>query len=310
MILCIVVTYNASKWISKCFGSLVNSTIPIKVVVMDNGSMDETPSIIRKNYPSVEVIETGINLGFTKANNLGFKRFIEDQFKYVFLLNQDAWIEKDTLNKLLEVFEKNPDAGIVSPIHLNGNSTGLDKGFALYLTPDNTPKFISDLYIGSLKSSYRTNFVNAAAWLINRKCIQKVGVFDSSLFCHYGEDDNYCQRVRYHNFGIYISTEATICHDREDRPKKRPQVFDKMNQDLIKKTQYSNPFLPDSIITDKLINLKRLQKRKVIKYSLSLNFKKLMDFKNYYNEELNFFKLIQESRESYLNDGLKWLNDL
>ena len=54
--------------------------------------------------------------------------------------------------------------------------------------------FMSDSYTQQLENYYEVDFVNAAAWLLSRECIDKVGLFDS-LFFHYGEDVNYCQRL-------------------------------------------------------------------------------------------------------------------
>lgn len=59
--------------------------------------------------------------------------------------------------------------------------------------------------------------VNAAAWLVSAACIKKVGGFDRLLFTHYGEDDNYCQRLEYHGFELIVNSQAIIYHDRENR---------------------------------------------------------------------------------------------
>ena len=84
----IVVTYNGSKWIDKCFGSLVNSTIPLQIFAVDNGSSDGTPDIIRSKFPSVQVIENKENLGFGQANNIGIRQAYDAGADYVFLLNR------------------------------------------------------------------------------------------------------------------------------------------------------------------------------------------------------------------------------
>ena len=60
-------------------------------------------------------------MGFGEANNIGIKSSIKQGADYVFLLNQDAWIEKDTIKILLSVITKNENIGIASPIHLNGS---------------------------------------------------------------------------------------------------------------------------------------------------------------------------------------------
>ena len=73
-IYCIVITYNGSKWIDKCFGSLVSSTIPLDIIAVDNGSSDGTLEIIHQKFPEVNTIEAHQNLGFGSANNVGIKK--------------------------------------------------------------------------------------------------------------------------------------------------------------------------------------------------------------------------------------------
>ncbi len=217
----IIVTYNGSKWIDKCFSSLNNSKIPLKILAIDNASTDRTPEIIKKNYPHVEVIETGKNLGFGKANNIGLKRVLDDKAAYAFLLNQDAWIEPDTVEKLVNLAEANTTAGIISPIHLNGNGNNFDIGFLNYSsnTPEGRKFYFNCFFNNNLENSIRTNFINAACWLIPIKCIQNVGGFNP-VFPHYGEDFEYFRRIKEAGYDGIISTKTFVYHDRDyDRPK-------------------------------------------------------------------------------------------
>jgi GT2 family glycosyltransferase len=211
----VIVTYNGIRWLKKCLGSLEESDTPLSVVVIDNASSDDTISFIKENFPAVNLIESNINLGFGQANNRGIKYAIDNHADYVFLLNQDAWIEPDTITKLLEFHHANAEYGIISPVHLNGNGSRLDGSFNSYLQKAN-PDFTSDLFLGKRKKVYDCTFINAAAWLVSRKCLEKVGGFDP-LFFHYGEDENYCQRVIFHKMKIGVLTDALIYHDREDR---------------------------------------------------------------------------------------------
>jgi len=207
----IIVTYNASKWIDKCFGSLVNSTMPVKILAIDNASSDGTPDIIRKKFPQVEVIETGQNLGFGKANNIGLKRVLEENADYAFLLNQDAWVEEDTIEKLVEVQHENPEFGILSPLPYDGNGINEDYLFSKYYKQQiNRKKEFSH-------KTYEINFINAAGWLIAKKVILKFGGFHPSFRMH-GEDVNYINRIHFKEFQkIGISLGTKYFHDRQKR---------------------------------------------------------------------------------------------
>ncbi|WP_300565235.1 glycosyltransferase family 2 protein [Flavobacterium sp.] len=215
----IIVTYNPKKWIDVCFNSLRNSSIPIKTIVIDNGSTDGSASIIKEKFPEVDFIQSEKNLGFGKANNIGIKKAYEAGANYVFLLNQDAWIQEDTITKLVSISHQNPKFGIISPIHLNGNGDALDYGFSNYILPKKCEGIYSDAFLNKLKDQvYPVQFVNAASWFMTREVIEKVGGFSPSFF-HYGEDDNYCQRVLFQDFKIGIYPKTIIYHDREQRVK-------------------------------------------------------------------------------------------
>jgi GT2 family glycosyltransferase len=214
-IIVIIVTYNGIKWYDKCFDSLRNSTIPLDTVVIDNASTDDTVNFIKENYPEIHLIESKENLGFGKANNLGFEYAIEKDADYVFLLNQDAWIMSDTIEKLCNQMEKNPEYGILSPIHLNGTEKELDYYFSNYINAEDCPDLISD-FIAKGKAEdriYPINFVNAALWLISRDCLNKIDGF-CPLFPHYGEDNNYLHRLTYHKMKVGIYPHVFGVHDR------------------------------------------------------------------------------------------------
>jgi len=215
----IVVTYNGSKWINSCLDSLKKSTIPVKTIVIDNNSNDNTISIIAENHPEVILHQSKINLGFGKANNLGIKQAIDSGSDYVFLLNQDAWIQPHTLEILININKNYPEYYIISPMHLDGPGNNLDHSFSVHISPNNTKELVSDLILKNkaLKDVYPTPFVNAAFWLISRDCIEEVGFFDT-IFPHYGEDNDYLNRVTFHNKKIGISPITFGYHDRDQNP--------------------------------------------------------------------------------------------
>jgi GT2 family glycosyltransferase len=221
----IIVTYNGMQWIDKCIQSLLEGSYKSQIIVIDNGSKDQTFSHIKKNYPSVKLISAGENLGFGQGNNVGLKMAIQDNADYVFLLNQDACIEKDCIIKLVNAQRENPEYGILSPVHLNGAGNDLDDHFLFYLHRSG----IKELQQIRMEELLQQNnlidipFVNAAAWLISSSCLKKTGGFDP-IFFHYGEDDNYGQRVLYNGFKIGILPTAKICHDKDRPVSDKPKI--------------------------------------------------------------------------------------
>lgn len=251
----IIVTYNGSRWIKKNIQELIDSSIKTNIIIIDNGSVDETQEII-KSFKEVKFIQSKENLGFGKANNLGIKLALEQGADYVFLLNQDAWIEKSTLSELIKTAELDRSFGVISPIHLNGTGSSLDKLFSHCIAPSiqNMDHFyFSDLVMDKVKDFYQVPFVNAAAWLLPIKTIEKVGFFDK-LFYHYGEDVNYCQRLTYHDLKIIFVPDAKIFHDREDRYIKTTNGDKDIKRKL--KIELANVNEPKSEILARFKNLK------------------------------------------------------
>ncbi len=241
MIAVVIVTYNGAKWITKSVGYLLKSTVPLQIFVIDNGSTDGTQNIIKKNYSEVNFYQSEVNLGFGKANNIGIKKAYNAGADFVFLLNQDAWVKKDTVEKLITIAQKHSEYGVVSPLHLNGKGDALDVNFSHNISPAKCSNLYSDTFLNKIKDDlYEAKFVNAAAWLISRKCIETVGGFNP-LFHMYGEDDNYIHRMHYHGFKVGIYPYARIFHDRENR---KPNIVVEENEKNIEKrmlVKYSNP---------------------------------------------------------------------
>lgn len=213
----IIVTYNGAKWLEKCISSALASDIPVKLVIIDNGSSDSTLNIIHQ-FPqeNIHLIVANSNLGFGRANNLGIEYAIEKGAKYVYLLNQDAYLEPDTISILVRASTKYRNYGILSPIQLNGGGTELDKNFAMNCSADHCKGLISDLLLNSIKDIYEIDFIMAAHWLVNIDMFLRIGLF-GELFAHYGEDNDLINRIQYSGYKIGICPTSKAMHDREFR---------------------------------------------------------------------------------------------
>ena len=107
----IVVTYKGYRWYERCFTSLRQSTIPVQTIVVDNASNDGTVEYIKEYFPEIHLIDSGENLGFGRANNIAMRYALDQGCDYVFLLNQDAWVEPDTFERLVKIHQRHPGYG-------------------------------------------------------------------------------------------------------------------------------------------------------------------------------------------------------
>ena len=236
----IVVLYNGEKWIDRCFGSLRASQTPLQVIAVDNASSDHGLEKIRSDYPEVQVIQSAKNLGFGAANNIAMRKAYEDGADFFLLLNQDAWIEPTTVGSLVRVHARDNKYDLLSPMHLTGSGHKLEEGFSRCLKPSSCPDLISDLYFQRTEDRiYPISFAPAAAWLLTRRCIETIGGFNPTFF-HYGEDDNYTQRVHYHGMQMGVYPFAKIFHDTEFRPAQSLNAGKKLAYKK-KLLQYSDP---------------------------------------------------------------------
>lgn len=290
-------------WLKKCLDSC-NS---YKVIVVDNASIDDTVSLIEYNYPNVTLIKQSKNLGFGQGNNIGIRYALEEGAKHVFLLNQDAYLVEDALDRLVTYQKAHTEYGVLSPMHITGNQQQLDKNFSNYMLREETGQFYSDFVLGrELASVYNVPFINAAAWLVSKSCLETVGGFDP-LFFHYGEDDNYCQRVLYHGHKIGVLPNTIIIHDRENRAQTQPVEYSEAyykNLEKNYKVRYAN-ILEDNKVGVKLKKLKRI----ILKLQLKIKFERAAALKKELIMLQNLIPKIKASRERNVLQGAHYLDN-
>ena len=302
----IIVTYNAMKWAEKCLSSLRKSSVAVQTIVVDNGSNDGTQDFIKTNFPEVEFVQSAENLGFGKANNLGIEIAYKNGADFFYLMNQDAWLFEDSLEKMLIVYENYPkkeEIGIISPMHLDGTEKKLDVFFERYLarnTHDN--RLISDIFCNNIQDFYLVNFVNAAHWLIPKATIEKVGGFNSYFF-HYSEDYEYVQRIIFHQKQILICAKSKVVHDGKQSFSKTEHIDSEKVQAeqkyLNPNTAYSKKMIFKDYLPSILYNLVLLKLQNFNKFTKYLIFhikndKKIVNHRNIILNNTNPFLILRK----------------
>lgn len=109
----IIVNWNGKKWLNNCISSLNKQTYKnIEIIMVDNASTDSSVEYVEKKFPKVVIIKNKTNLGLPKANNTGVKCC---HGKYVLLINNDTWVEKDFIENLLE-FYSTKKYDVIAPV--------------------------------------------------------------------------------------------------------------------------------------------------------------------------------------------------
>jgi len=193
-VLFVIVTYNGKHWLDRCLGSCGGGDI----YVYDNASSDGSADYVAEHFPSAHLVRGEENLGFSRPNNLGMQYALDNGYDYVYLLNQDAWLEEGALEKMLIYAGSHPECGLFSPIQMTDGYTALDRQFAKAMK-------------GGVK------FVMAAHWLIPCPVLRRVGLFNEELFPHWGQDDDWCRRLHFCGYKIGIVCGARAVHDRAYR---------------------------------------------------------------------------------------------
>ncbi len=223
----IIVNFNAEKYLTECVQSVLSSTIPVEVIVSDNGSTDNSLVELRKAFPyerRLSIIENGANLGFAKANNLAFQK---SQGHYVLFLNPDCIIQEDTLSQLLRVVTLKPRVGMAGCLILNPDGSEQAGCRRSIPTPWRSFVRLTLLYkLAKWNRRFRSydhtelplpghpvnvEAISGAFMLVRREAINQAGLLDEGYFMHC-EDLDWCMRFRQSGWSILFVPDVEITH--------------------------------------------------------------------------------------------------
>ena len=220
----LILNFNTKDLLNSCLQSIFDKKWQhrIEVMIVDNGSSDGSAALVKKNFPQVNFVESGENLGFTGGNNLGLK---EVKSKYALLLNSDTKILDGSLDKLIDFMDKT-DYDIASCKLMDGEGNFQPNAGQL---PAFLPIFAwlsgADDLLGDIVSNFsyqardlnyynkdrEVGWVSGSVMIIRSKVWQTIGYLDENIFM-YGEDVEYCLRAQKHGFKVGWTKDAQIIH--------------------------------------------------------------------------------------------------
>lgn len=208
----IIVNWNNADVILDCLRSIRVAGFISSVVIVDNASSDSSIEQIKKEYPKIHIIQNNENLGYTGGNNRGIKYLLDSGTKYIFILNPDTEIEKDTIEKLIEVLQKDKKTGIAGPKIFDHEGKIWSCGGII-----DKKRFSGGLIglgekdRGQYNKVRDVDYVPGTAIMVKREVFGEIGLFDENYFAYY-EDVELCRRAKQNKFKIIFVPNAVICH--------------------------------------------------------------------------------------------------
>ena len=194
----IIVTFKSDEVIHKCISSINPN---FKILVVDNSQDNELKNNLEKKYKNVKCIVSKKNLGMGAGNNLGFNLIKKD---YVFLINPDVFLKKNTLDEIAKATIKVENFSILAPLLVNKKYPNYKINNKRYTTESTVHPFMVDS-------------VDGFAMLLNLKRIKKIlklkkfNFFDEKFFL-FLENDDLCKRIINRDEKIYIVPKARVTH--------------------------------------------------------------------------------------------------
>ena len=211
----IILNWNQEKDTSECLDSLGKVDYHNNdVILVDNGSRDDSPDKLGKRFPKVKMIRNTKNLGFAEGNNIAIREALKTDSQYIMLLNNDTMVEPDFISRLVETAEKDQSIGIVSPkimFYGERNKIWFIGGRYYPLIKKPFHQFYGQEDRGQIKQPQAVDWVSGCCMLVKREVFEKIGLLDKDYFNNY-EDVDFCVRARKAGYKIVIVPQVRIYH--------------------------------------------------------------------------------------------------
>ena len=214
----VILNWNGKKWLDSFLPSVLNTTYqPCEILVVDNGSTDESVSFVRQQFPSVRILELGENYGFAEGNNRALPAI---HTPYFALLNSDVEVHPNWLEPLVEALDTRPELASIQPkilawkqkshFEYAGSSGGFIDAWGY---PFCRGRIFDTLEedLGQYDTALDVFWATGACCLIRKSVVDKIGLFDPDFFAHMEEID-FCWRAQNHGYRVACEPKSTVYH--------------------------------------------------------------------------------------------------
>ncbi len=221
---CVVLNWNGWADTIQCLEALERCAYPrLTVVVVDNGSTNDSVARIRAAHPAVPLLEAGRNLGFAGGNNIGIRYALERGAEYIWLLNNDTEAATDALSELVGKAMSDPRIGAVASVCYYADSPSTVQAWA---------GARMNLWIGYARNSTTPHpddwfhSLYGASILLRSEALQDAGLLDEGFF-HYWEETELCLRLLEKRWRLAAAPESKILHKVAGSTGRKSPVLDR-----------------------------------------------------------------------------------
>jgi len=221
-IVIIIVNWNTKEMLKDCLYSIMQTkgNLRLQIIVVDNASSDGSSEMVQNLFPEVQLINSGGNIGFARANNLAIAH---SDAPFILFLNPDTLVSENSINSMVDFLRSNPsigalgckmkdDKGRVQPLGLQWFPSPLTELFNILFVSAKTIEKIKKYlpYKDPDQSGYVSKLYGGCL-VVRRDVLEQVGYFDERFFM-YGEDVDLCKRIINGGWKLYYLSEAEVIH--------------------------------------------------------------------------------------------------
>jgi GT2 family glycosyltransferase len=214
----LIVNWNSTDAVASCLNSIQEhaSHLEPQVVVVDSGSFDGCAAMLSTRFPEVEFLQSPVNIGFGRCNNLGFTRAIGE---WLLLLNPDTLLQANSVDYLINALVMDPDAWLAGAKLCHADGCPQLHSVHRLPTPWNCATDCNLLRrrhwrrtgIDRATEPVEVDAVSGACMMMRNDVFRRLGGFDPGFFM-YAEDMDLCRRIRQHGRRILHVPQAVVIH--------------------------------------------------------------------------------------------------
>lgn len=216
LVIILVLNWNNQKATVDCLTSLQRIDYPrYEIVVIDNGSIDNSPVEIQRKFPHVRLIRNQTNLGYAGGNNVGIRYALSNNADYILILNNDTVVKHDFLKHLLQTMRSAASAGIVgAKTYLMNTENTLFSARCCFIRVLGQPYLegFNQTDHGQFDRDRPADCVSGSCMLVKRDVFEKIGLLNEDYFI-YLEDVELSLRARQQGFQCMYSHQSVIWHE-------------------------------------------------------------------------------------------------